>query len=118
MALKVELRFRKSRVRVRLADVAVRLLLDHAQTVGVGDVEGAQDGRVHDAEDHQIGGDGHGEGEDGGEGEAGRVAQAAGGDAQVSPEIVHGSPLEREWRRSARCISASKQVAKGADDVG
>ncbi len=81
-------------VGVGLADVAMGLLLDHAQAVCVGDVERAQDSRIHHAEDDQIGGDGDGEGEDCREGEAGRMAKAAGGDAQTIQKSCIGFSLE------------------------
>jgi hypothetical protein len=47
---------------------------------------------VDHAEDDDVGGDGHGEGEDRGEGEAGRPAQLTKRVAKILEERVHGLP--------------------------
>ena len=67
--------------------------LKRHDAVGLGHVERTQDQALEDAEDDDVGGDAEGEGEDGGEGEAGRPAELADGESQVLEQVVHGRPL-------------------------
>ena len=64
--------------------------LDHAVGAGVG--EGIDEDGVNDGEDGACGADAEGEGEDGGEDEAGAFAEFASGVLEVGEEGLHVAP--------------------------
>src|SRR5438552_17274340 len=89
-------------VGIRLSRVLIARSLEGIEALRVRHVQRAQDESVHDAEDDGIGPDGHGQRQNGGDGEPWRLAQLAKDKSQVLQQGGHGRPLgdnKATWKK-------------------
>jgi len=89
-------------VRVGLNDVGIVAALEGVESARIGHMQRPQHKAIERAEDHGVGADGEGEGEDGGNDKAGRLQQYADAEAQI-------------LRRGFKEIAAASFVTFGAD---